>query len=176
MLSCGDTFLTGDGDEDNYHLWIIVTPVSQGEVVTVCLVTAHKKTERLVVLNQGEHPFVKHESAVSYIFSKIRSIADIEALLANRFAQRKEPMSPDILRRIQTGVIESDFTPNGFAPFIAESWVKTRTTLICLTRLNIPVHEKLNCFEHRPKATEKQSRTGRRSPDRDCVRDSAFVH
>jgi hypothetical protein len=120
MLSCGDTFLTGDGDEDNFHLWIIVTPVSQGEVVTVCMVTALKKTERLVVLKPGDHPFVKHESAIAYIFSKVRSVADIEALLRNGFAQRKEPMSPDVLRRIQAGVVDSDFTPNGVRAFYHE--------------------------------------------------------
>jgi hypothetical protein len=120
MLSCGDTFLTGDGDEDNFHLWVIVTPPSQGEVVTVCLVTARTKTERLVVLKPGEHPFIKHESAISYLFSKIRSVADIEALLANGFASRKEPLSPDVLCRVQAGVVDSDFTPNGVRAYYRE--------------------------------------------------------
>lgn len=53
MLKCGDTFLTGDGDEDDFHLWIIVPPPSEGEVVTVCMVTTTKKTERLVQLIPG---------------------------------------------------------------------------------------------------------------------------
>lgn len=113
MLRCGDTFLTGDGDEDNFHLWIIVTPPTQGEVVTVCLVSMNKRTERLVGLKVGDHPFVKHDSAISYNFSKIRTVADIEAMLDNGFANAKEPMAPEVLRRIQAGVVDSDFTPNG---------------------------------------------------------------
>lgn len=117
MLECGDTFLTGDGDEDNFHLWIIVTPPAEGEVVTVCMVTATKKTERLVRLQPGEHPFIKHESAISYGFSKIRIVADIEALLANDLARQKDPMPPDALRRIQAGLVDSDFTPNGVRAF-----------------------------------------------------------
>ena len=117
MLKCGDTFLTGDGDEDNFHLWIIVTPPSESEVVTVCMVTATKKTERLVLLAPGDHPFVRHDSAISYVFSKIRMVADIESLLSNGSARPKEPMPPNVLSRIQAGVIDSDFTPNGVRAF-----------------------------------------------------------
>lgn len=112
MLNCGDTFLTGDGDEENFHLWIIITPPSEGEVVTVCVVTAHKRSERLVVLNDGDHPFIKHESVIAYRFSKIREIGDIEAAIAAKAARKREPISGDILRRVQGGLIESDFTPN----------------------------------------------------------------
>ncbi len=117
MLNCGDTFLTGDGDEDNFHLWIIVTPPSEGEMVTVCMVTATKKTERLVQLAPGDHPFIKHASAISYGFSRIRAVADIEAQLANGSARPKEPMPANVLNRIQAGVIDSDFTPNGVRSF-----------------------------------------------------------
>ena len=69
MLDCGDTFLTGDGDEDNFHLWVVITPAIEGEVITVCVVTALKRSERLVVLNKGDHPFIQHESVVAYYFS-----------------------------------------------------------------------------------------------------------
>lgn len=117
MLKCGDTFLTGDGDEDNFHLWVIVTSPSEGEVVTVCMVTARKKTERLVQLAPGDHPFVKHNSAIAYGFSKIRTVADIESLFANGSAYPKEPMAPHVLSRIQAGVIDSDFVPNGVRAF-----------------------------------------------------------
>jgi len=117
MLKCGDTFLTGDGDEENFHLWVIVTPPAEGEVVTVCMVTATRKTERLLHLRPGDHPFIKHESAISYGFSKIRMVADIETLLANGSATSKEPMPADVLRRIQAGVVDSGFTPNGVRAF-----------------------------------------------------------
>jgi len=112
-LSCGDTFLTGDGDEDNFHLWVILTEPSEGEVVTACVVTAIKRSERLVLLNIGDHPFVQHESVISYRFAKIRLVEDIERMLAQGTAKRREPVSPELLNRIQTGLIDSDFTPNG---------------------------------------------------------------
>jgi hypothetical protein len=113
MLNCGDTFLAADTEEEQLHLWIVVTPPSAGEVVTVCLVTAHKRSERLVVLNEGDHPFVQHESVIAYGYSKIRAVADIEELLRKKLAKQREPASPQLLAKIQAGLLDSEFTPNG---------------------------------------------------------------
>jgi hypothetical protein len=112
MLNCGDTFLTGDGDENNFHLWVIISPPSQGEVVTVCVVTAHKRSERLVVLNAGDHPFIRHESVIAYGHSQIRAVCDIEAALTAGIAKQRESVEEKLLKRIQAGLMESDFTPN----------------------------------------------------------------
>jgi hypothetical protein len=112
MLSCGDTFLTGDGSED-LHLWIIITPPTEGEVVTVCMVTAHKKSERLVVLNVGDHPFIKHESIIAYRWSRIRAVDEIETAFLTKAAKQREPMSESLLKKMQNGLLDSEFTPNG---------------------------------------------------------------
>lgn len=120
ILECGDTFLTGDGEEDNFHLWVVVTPANEGEVVTVCVVTAHKRSERLVVLNIGDHPFIRHESVIAYHFSKIRMVSDIEELLGKGIAKKREPVTPELLNRIQAGLVDSDFTPNYVRAFYRE--------------------------------------------------------
>jgi hypothetical protein len=120
MLNCGDAFLTGDGDEDNFHLWVIITPPNQGEVVTVCMVTAHNKSERLVVLNQNDHPFIKHETVIAYGFSRIRTVADIEELIKRGFAKQRESVSAALLKRIREGLLDSDFTPNGVRNYYRE--------------------------------------------------------
>ena len=120
MLSCGDTFLTGDGEEDNFHLWVVITPPSEGEVVTVCVVTAHRRSERLVVLNRGDHPFIQHESVIAYLHSKIRAVFDIEELLEKGFAKKRDPVTPQLLKRIQAGLVDSDFTPNGIRAYFRE--------------------------------------------------------
>lgn len=120
MLKCGDTFLTGDGDEDNFHLWIIITPPSEGEVVTVCVMTAMKRSERLTVLNKGDHPFIKWESVIGYGFSKIRSVAEIEAAICSGVAKQREPVDGEVLNKAQAGIVDSDFTPNGVRHFYRE--------------------------------------------------------
>jgi hypothetical protein len=120
MLDCGDTFLTGDGDEDNFHLWVVITPAIEGEVITVCVVTALKRSERLVVLNKGDHPFIQHESVVAYYFSKIRTVSDIEDLLNEGIAKKRDPVSIQLLKRIQSGLLESNFTPNYVRAYFRE--------------------------------------------------------
>jgi hypothetical protein len=113
MLSCGDTFLTGDGDEDNYHLWVVITSPIAGEVITVCIVTANKRFERLVELKPGDHPFIKHNSVIGFGFSKIREVGDIEAAFKLGVAKQRESVSPELLAKIRNGLRDSDFTPNG---------------------------------------------------------------
>ena|ERR1035437_2553384 len=120
MLDCGDTFLTGDGEEDNFHLWVVITPANEGEVVTVCVVTALKRSERIVVLNKGDHPFIQHESVVAYYFSKIRTVSDLEDLLDKGFAKKRESISVQLLKRLQAGLLESDFTPNYVRAYFRE--------------------------------------------------------
>jgi len=113
MLNCGDTFLAGDDDSDDFHLRIVITPPNQGEVVVVCVVTAHKRSEELVVLNQGDHSFIKHKSVIAYRWSEIRSVADIEGAIENGAAKKREPIRDDILKKAQACLLESAFTPNG---------------------------------------------------------------
>ena len=112
-LKCGDTFLTGDGNEDNFHLWVVLTSPNEGEVVTVCLVTAHKRSEWLVVLYKGDHPFIQHESVIAYRFSQIRLVEDIQELLRSGAVKPRDPVSLELLQRIRAGLLDSDFTPNG---------------------------------------------------------------
>jgi hypothetical protein len=125
MLNCGDTFITGDDESEDWHLHIIVTPPSDsGEVVTVCVTTQRKKSETLVVLPADCHPFIKHASVVSYGYSKIRCVADIETALQNGTAKLRDQVSPEILRRAKAGLIDSDFTPNGVRMYYLEVTAK----------------------------------------------------
>jgi hypothetical protein len=114
MLNCGDTFITGDDESEDWHLHIVITPPSEaGEVVTVCVTTQIKRSETLVILAPACHPFIKHSSVISYRYSKIRCVSDIETALKNGSAKPRDPVSEEILRRAKAGLIDSDFTPNG---------------------------------------------------------------
>jgi hypothetical protein len=113
MLECGDTFLAGDTEYDQYHLWIIITPPAAGAVVTVSLTTRRKLSDPLVVIKPGEHPFVKCESVVAYRYASVRHVADIEKAISNGTAIKREKASAEILRRVRLGLLESDFTPIG---------------------------------------------------------------
>ena len=114
MLDFGDTFLAGNDDSDaDFHLRIVITPPNEGEVVVVCVVTAHKRSEELVVLSKGDHPFIEHKSVIAYRWSEVRSVADIETAINNGVAKKREPLRADLLKKAQDCLLESLFTPNG---------------------------------------------------------------
>jgi len=113
-LNCGDTFLTSDEDDELFHLWIVVTPPSpEGVVITVCVCTRLRKHEPLVILRPGDHPFIQHESVIAYNFSKVRRVEDIERAIKSKMAKPREPASPNLLKRAQDGLLDSERTPNG---------------------------------------------------------------
>ena len=101
-----------DGVDEHLHI-VLTNPSLAGEVVTACICTRRRWTESLVCLNVGDHPFIKWESAVAYRFAAIRTCAAIDRAIANGTARLKEPATPDLVRRIAAGLIDSDFTPPG---------------------------------------------------------------
>jgi len=117
MLNRGDTFLTGDEQEDTLHLWIVLTPPSEGEVVTVSVTTKRRHSETLVELHPGDHPFIVHDSVIAYSYARIRTVEEIEIAVASGAARLHEPVSPEVLKRVCDGLIESDFTPYGIRNF-----------------------------------------------------------
>jgi mRNA-degrading endonuclease toxin of MazEF toxin-antitoxin module len=111
-LDCGDTFLIEDEDGYDSHLWIVLTPPSEGEVVIVSVTTHRKKSENLVRLKKGDHPFIAHDSVIAYSHSKVVTVESIESAMKNGVAKHRERVSDELLQRARAGLLESDFTPN----------------------------------------------------------------
>jgi mRNA-degrading endonuclease toxin of MazEF toxin-antitoxin module len=113
MLSCGDTFYACDSEDDEPHLNVIITSPEEGEVITVPITTKRHRSETLVQLNVGDHPFIKWQSVVSYYYARIRSVDEIETAINARRAKKMGAVTDALLRRIRMGLRDSDFTPNG---------------------------------------------------------------
>lgn len=118
MLVCGCTFLAGEDEDEKLHLRVVATPPTQiNEVVVVSITTRRRLSEALVLLKPGDHPFVRHESVVAYRYAEITTISLIEQAILNGKAKLREPISGELLKRIQEGLLDSDFTPNGVRHF-----------------------------------------------------------
>lgn len=121
MLACGDCFLAGDDEDERLHLRIVVTPPApDGCVVTASVTTRRRHSETLLILQPGDHFFIKHESTVAYRYSELSWIHEIEAAIVSGNARQRESISPELLKRVQDGLLESDFTPNGVKQFAKE--------------------------------------------------------
>jgi len=112
MATYGDTFLFCDEDEEESHLKVIITePTKDGLVATVSVTTRHKKSDAMVPLEVGDHPFIKHPSVISFAYAKVRTIKQIDQVIARGDAKKCEPMDEKFLRRARNALGESEFTP-----------------------------------------------------------------
>lgn len=111
-MNCGDTFVIEDEDESKEHLHVILTePSMADEVITVSISTRRRVSETLVCLQVGDHPWISRESVVSFHFAAIRTCASITTAIAAGKARQKQPTSPELVKRILAGLLDSDFTP-----------------------------------------------------------------
>lgn len=112
MAAYGDTFYFCDEDDEESHLKVIITePTEDGRVVTVAVTSRHKKSDAMVSLEVGDHPFIKHPSVVSFAYAKIKTTAEIDKVIENKDARKCEPMDEKFLRRARNALRESDRTP-----------------------------------------------------------------
>lgn len=113
MLKAGQTLLLPKPGHDVSHLWVLILcsdPVTM-ETVIVNLTTQRSHSDTTLVLQPGDHPFVKHPSVVHYGDARIVDGRPIEAaLMAGTFPAHSD-CSPDLLHRIQEGLLTSPFTP-----------------------------------------------------------------
>jgi hypothetical protein len=116
-MKCGDAFMLDDEDESKEHLHVILTKPTEGEIVTAAICTRRRWSETLVCLDVGDHPFIRHASAVAYQHAKIRKCVAIENAIANGHARWKERVSAQLLKRMQAGLIDSDFVANEVRAF-----------------------------------------------------------
>ena len=106
-------------DVPRSHLWIILTDPTPhpGYVLAVMVVTQRPHSDTTVVLRAGDHPFIKHDSCVSYSTAKAMSVTLLESWLKAGDAQMKAPLSPSILDSVRKGLVASDFTVNALRDY-----------------------------------------------------------
>jgi hypothetical protein len=105
-----------DGNKEHLHI-LLTSPTQDDEVITACICTRHSRSETLVCVAAGEHPFVKHPSIVAYAFAEIRKCKDVENAIKAGKARPQKKASEALLKKMKAGLLDSDFTPNGVRAF-----------------------------------------------------------
>lgn len=107
----GDTFLIL-AEAPKRHLWVILSDpgVNPMQVVFVSVTSWTAKQDQTCIIDAGEHPFIQHRSCVAYRMARCETLSRLEALERRHGIQRKEPLSPVLLRRVLYGARDSDFT------------------------------------------------------------------
>ena len=116
-FQAGDTFLMG-GLNQNFkklHLYIVLCDAagSPPTILAVPLNTLNMQTDTTLVLQPGDHPFIRHDTSVSFnllVAFNVEMITRLEEMKGEHF-QRHVPVTADLLKRIIKGALHSDETP-----------------------------------------------------------------
>lgn len=81
------------------------------------LVSAKPHTDKTVTIQKGEHPFVVHDSNVDYGTAGLFLVRKIETSLANGSYKLHADMSDALLKKVQTGLLQSPRTIHAIANY-----------------------------------------------------------
>ena len=75
-----------------------------------------------MILRIGDHPFIRHDSAIFYGDAMIVDARRLEAEIAVGLALMRETCSTQTLKLVQDGVLASPFTRPKILRFCRERW------------------------------------------------------
>jgi hypothetical protein len=101
------------------HLWLILTD-PEGKprrVVAVMVRTRRSFTDDTVILNVGDHPFLRHASAVQYSTAAYFTIDALMRAMKQGDCHLLEDMNAALLARVRNGLLRSAFTVNAIRDY-----------------------------------------------------------
>lgn len=115
----GTALLLSEPPFNKPHLWFVLTdPEGQPpRVVAVMMVSAKKHTDTTVLLQPGDHPFVKHLSSVHYSSAKWFPTRALTRAMQQGRCHLKETMSEKLLSRVRSGLLDSPYTIHAVSDF-----------------------------------------------------------
>ncbi len=96
------------------HLWFVLTDPTEKlpEVVAVMVRTLRSFTDKTVILDVGDHPFIKHPSSVHYSTATFFRVDAIQHAIQCRQCYLREDMAEGLLQRVRQGLLDSPRTVN----------------------------------------------------------------
>lgn len=113
-MRAGDTFLLTGGRVPTPHLWVILWgPAGAANAcLAVFLTTLRPHSDKTLILAAGDHPFIRHPTAVSYRDVQRFTEERLSELVAHGTAKPRQPMDPAVLELLRAGFFASAHTPN----------------------------------------------------------------
>lgn len=114
VIRAGASLLLAEPPLYKPHLWFVLThPLGKPpRVVSVMLRSVARFTDSTLILRPGDHPFVRHDSAVHYSTARWLNVSAILRAVRDGRCHLKEDMTDELLRRVRSGLLESPFTVN----------------------------------------------------------------
>ena len=121
MLRVGSTFLAPTPEYETEHLYIIISIISSNtEALFVNITTKKAGKDTACILRPGDHSFIRHDSIINYGDAKIALISKLKEAISMKVFTKLEPVSDDILKKIQEGALISSAFPQKFLKYLTK--------------------------------------------------------
>ena len=122
----GDTFLLPKPRQVE-HLWIVLEGEDEeGQILCVNITTKREDSDSTVILQPGEHGFVKHESVVHFEDARWMPMEHVCALVdrasPNLVCERSYACTHAVMDKVKKGLLDSKRTPIGIKAFCKSKW------------------------------------------------------
>lgn len=109
-MNIGDTFYLRGPENPRPHLWVVLSDpmIDPKQVLVVNFTTERPDSDRTCIVGPGEHPCLSHTSSVNYARARILTDQQLEKAKEDHALDPQEPVSAELLRRIQAGAAVSD--------------------------------------------------------------------
>ena len=125
-MKTGDTFVLRLPNKIP-HLWIIISdPNPNNEIVIVNVTTSDLSMDNACIIKHGDHPFIKHESVIAYYHALLMSVDKIAEWKSKHYLESWPSVKYPLLKRIQQGAIDSEYTPQKIQGIIMKQMNKSK--------------------------------------------------
>lgn len=112
MLGLGDTVILPKPGLEKEHLWVLITtPDLNGIAIMVNLTTQRPHSDKTVILQPGDHPFIDRPTVVFYADARFVEVALLESCISKGLGRNHSQMAAVVLQKIQNGLFASKLTP-----------------------------------------------------------------
>jgi hypothetical protein len=118
MIFPGFTFLSVRPSYTIPHLHIVISPPIDGKVLLVNVTTPKYDSDLTCVLRDGDHPFLTHDSVINYGDATASEVELLKLSVRTKLFTPKDPVSGELLKRIQAGALISPALPPKFIKYI----------------------------------------------------------
>ena len=121
----GTCILLPKPNQSTKHLWIVLTEpdITSLDVVFVNLTTLRTGSDTTVILDCGDHKFIKHKTVVYYADAKFAPANKLKQIVQMDGYSFHDDCDDEVLKRIQCGLLISEFTPNKIKRYCKEKFV-----------------------------------------------------
>lgn len=118
-ISVGDTFLY-EAPANKRHLHIVVEKIIDSDTCICAFVSSivsGRGYDRACVLDSGDCTFIQHPYYVVYDKLRFFDMHQLEEMISNGIAIKKDHLSDAVIERIRNGAIASKMTHNNFRKY-----------------------------------------------------------